>query len=409
MDEREKDIKQRFDRLTNELNERTRRLLAASEAMTIGRGGITLVSRATGLSRKAISLGIKQLQEKTSIRPGRIRSVGGGRKKTVSKDLSLDEDLEGLVEPVTRGDPESPLRWTCKSVRTLAAELNRQGHQVSHQLVSELLHELGYSLQANRKTREGGEHLDRNAQFEHINAQTRLFLAQGEPVISVDAKKKELVGDFKNAGREWHPEGKAENVRVYDFPIPGLGRATPYGIYDLEHNSGWVNVGIDHDTAAFAVESIRRWWNEAGKPRYPEAKHLLISADGGGSNGSRVRLWQWELQQLADEIGMAITVCHLPPGTSKWNKIEHRLFAWISQNWRGKPLVEYAVIVKLIAATTTKAGLTVECQLDTNHYPTGRKLSDEEMSTLFFVADPFHGEWNYTLFPRTGSIETFIL
>jgi len=409
MDEREKDIKQRFDRLTNELNERTRRLLAASEAMTIGRGGITLVSRATGLSRKAISLGIKQLQEKTSISPGRIRSVGGGRKKTVSKDLSLDEDLEGLVEPVTRGDPESPLRWTCKSVRSLEVELKRQGHQVSYQLVSELLHELGYSLQANRKTREGGEHLERNAQFEHINAQTTLFLAQGEPVISVDAKKKELVGDFKNAGREWHPEGKAENVRVYDFPIPGLGRATPYGIYDLEHNSGWVNVGIDHDTAAFAVESIRRWWNEAGKPRYPEAKHLLISADGGGSNGSRVRLWKWELQQLADEIGMAITVCHLPPGTSKWNKIEHRLFAWISQNWRGKPLVEYAVIVKLIAATTTKAGLTVECQLDTNHYPTGRKLSDVEMSTLFFVADPFHGEWNYTLFPRTGSIETFIL
>jgi transposase len=409
MDEREKEIKQRFDRLANELNERTRRLLAASEAMTIGRGGITLVSRATGLSRKAISLGIKQLQEKTSIREGRIRSIGGGRKKTVSKDLSLDEDLEGLVEPVTRGDPESPLRWTCKSVRTLAAELNRQGHQVSHQLVSELLHELGYSLQANRKTREGSEHLDRNAQFEHLNAQTRLFLAQGEPVISVDAKKKELVGDFKNAGREWHPEGEPEQVRVYDFPIPGLGRATPYGIYDLEHNSGWVNVGIDHDTAAFAVESIRQWWNEEGKQRYPEAKRLLISADGGGSNGSRVRLWKWELQQLADELGLAITVCHLPPGTSKWNKIEHRLFAWISQNWRGKPLVDYAVIVKLIAATTTEAGLTGECHLDTNTYPTGRKISDEQMSTLFLVADPFHGEWNYTLFPRTGSIETFIL
>jgi transposase len=409
MDEREKEIKQRFDRLANELNERTRRLLAASEAMTIGRGGITLVSRATGLSRKAISLGIKQLQEKTSISPGRIRSIGGGRKKTVSKDLSLDEDLEGLVEPVTRGDPESPLRWTCKSVRTLAEELNRQGHQVSHQLVSELLHELGYSLQANRKTREGSEHLDRNAQFEHLNAQTRLFLAQGEPVISVDAKKKELVGDFKNAGREWHPEGEPEQVRVYDFPIPGLGRATPYGIYDLEHNSGWVNVGIDHDTAAFAVESIHQWWNEEGKQRYPEAKRLLISADGGGSNGSRVRLWKWELQQLADELGLAITVCHLPPGTSKWNKIEHRLFAWISQNWRGKPLVDYAVIVKLIAATTTEAGLTVECHLDTNTYPTGRKISDEQMSTLFLVADPFHGEWNYTLFPRTGSIETFIL
>jgi transposase len=327
MDEREKNIKQRFDLLAKELNERTRRLLAASEAMTIGRGGISIVSRATGLSRKAISLGIKQLQEEASLSPGRIRRAGGGRKKTVAKDLSLDEDLEGLIEPVTRGDPESPLRWTCKSLRKLAAELNQQGHQISHQLVSELLHELGYSLQANRKTREGGEHPDRNAQFEQINMQTKSFLAQGEPVISVDAKKKELVGDFKNAGREWHPEGEPEEVRVYDFPLPGLGRATPYGIYDLESNTGWVNVGIDHDTAAFAVESIRRWWNEKGKHRYPEAKRLLISADGGGSNGSRVRLWKWELQHLADEIGLAITVCHLPAGTSKWNKIEHRLFA----------------------------------------------------------------------------------
>jgi len=372
-------------------------------------GGIALVSRATGLSRKAISLGIKQLQEEATINPGRIRRVGGGRKKTVTKDLSLDEDLEQLIEPVTRGDPESPLRWTCKSVRKLASELNRQGHQVSHQLVSELLHELGYSLQANRKTREGGVHPDRNAQFEQINAQSKIFLAQGEPVISVDAKKKELVGDFKNAGREWHPEGEPEEVRVYDFPLPGLGRATPYGVYDLERNMGWVNVGIDHDTAAFAVESIRRWWNEEGKRRYPEAKRLLISADGGGSNGSRVRLWKWELQHLADELGLAITVCHLPPGTSKWNKIEHRLFAWISQNWRGKPLVDYAVIVKLIAATTTEAGLTVQCQLDTNRYPTGCKISDEQMSTLFIVADAFHGEWNYTLFPRTGPIESFIL
>jgi Rhodopirellula transposase DDE domain len=317
--------------------------------------------------------------------------------------------LERLVEPVTWGDPESPLRWTCKSVRKLAAELNQQGHQISHQLVSELLHALGYSLQANRKTREGGSHPDRNAQFEQVNAQTKSFLTQGEPVISVDAKKKELVGDFKNPGHEWHPKGEPEEVRVYDFPIPGLGRATPYGIYDLECNMGWVNVGIDHDTATFAVESIRRWWNEEGRQRYPEAKRLLISADGGGSNGSRVRLWKWELQHLADEIGLAITVCHLPPGTSKWNKIEHRLFAWISQNWRGKPLVDYAVIVKLIAATTTEAGLTVQCQLDTNRYPTGRKISDEEMTTLFIVPDAFHGEWNYTLFPRTGSIESFIL
>jgi transposase len=409
MDEREKAIKQRFDLLAKELNERTRRLFAASEAMTIGRRGIAMVSRATGLSRKAISLGIKQLQEEARISSGRIRRGGGGRKKTVTKDLSLSEDLERLVEPVTRGDPESPLRWTCKSVRKLAAELNREGHQVSHQLVSELLHALGYSLQANRKTREGGQHPDRNAQFEQINAQTQLFLAQGEPVISVDAKKKELVGDFKNPGHEWHPEGEPEEVRVYDFPIPGLGRATPYGIYDLEGNTGWVNVGIDHDTAAFAVESIRRWWNQEGRQRYPEAKRLLISADGGGSNGSRVRLWKWELGHLADEIGLAITVCHLPPGTSKWNKIEHRLFAWISQNWRGKPLVDYAIILKLIAATTTEAGLTVQCQLDTNRSPTGRKLSDEEMSTLFIVPDAFHGEWNYTLFPRTGSIESFIL
>ncbi len=408
MDEREKAIKQRFDLLAGELNERTRRVLAASEAMTIGRGGIALVSRATGLSRKAISLGIKQLQQEASISPGRIRRAGGGRKKTVTKDLSLSKDLERLVEPVTRGEPESPLRWTCKSVRQLATELSRQGHQISHQLVSELLHERGYSLQANRKTREGGSHPDRNAQFEQINAQAKNFLAQGEPVISVDAKKKELVGDFKNPGREWHPEGEAEEVRVYDFPLPGLGRATPYGIYDLECNAGWVNVGIDHDTAAFAVESIRQWWKKEGRQRYPEAKRLLISADGGGSNGSRVRLWKWELQHLADEIGLAITVCHLPPGTSKWNKIEHRLFAWISQNWRGKPLVDYAIIVKLIAATTTEAGLTVQCQLDTNRYPTGRKISDEEMSTLFIVADTFHGEWNYTLFPRTGSIESFI-
>src|SRR6266700_3638240 len=299
MDEREKAIRQRFDLLAKELNERTRRLLAASEAIILGRGGIAIVSRATGLSRKAISLGIKQLQEEASISPGRIRRRGGGRKTTVTKDLSLDEDLERLIEPVTRGDPESPLRWTCKSVRKLASELNRQGHQVSHQLVSELLHELGYSLQANRKTREGGEHPDRNAQFEQINAQTKIFLAQGEPVISVDAKKKELVGDFKNAGCEWHPEGEPEEVRVYDFPLPGLGRATPYGVYDLERNKGGVNVGIDHDTAAFAVESIRRWWNEEGQRSYPEAKRLLIvlmaeaaMARGSVCGNGNFSIWQ---------------------------------------------------------------------------------------------------------------------
>jgi transposase len=396
----EEAIRRRFKLVAGELNERSRRLVAASEAVALGWGGISAVSRATGLSRKAISHGVKELQEAGGAREGQIRRRGGGRKKTVTKDPRLVEDLEGLVEPLTRGDPESPLRWTCKSLRKLAEELARQGHQVSHQLVSEMLHELGYSLQANRKTREGGEHPDRNAQFEHVNAQAEAFLAAGEPVVSVDAKKKELVGDFKNPGREWYPQGEPKEVRVYDFPIRGLGRATPYGVYDLGQNAGWVNVGMDHDTAAFAVESIRRWWNTVGQSQYPEAKRLLISADGGGSNGSRVRLWKWELQQLADETGLSITVCHLPPGTSKWNKIEHRLFAWISQNWRGKPLTSYAVILKLIAATTTEAGLTVQCQLDTNIYPAGRKVTDEEMASLSILPHSFHGEWNYTILPR---------
>ncbi len=376
--------------------------------MAIGWGGISAVSRATGLSRQVISDGIKELQEGERAGDGRIRRKGGGRKSTVSKDPRLCEDLERLVEPVTRGDPESPLRWTSKSVRKLAKELQHLGHQVSHELVSELLHGLGYSLQANRKTREGGTHPDRDAQFEHLNAQAEAFLSAGDPVVSVDAKKKELVGDFKNPGREWHPQGKPEEVRVYDFPIPQLGRATPYGVYDLARNAGWVNVGIDHNTAAFAVESIRSFWNEVGRQQYPQARRLLISADGGGSNGSRVRLWKWELQQLADETGLAITVCHLPPGTSKWNKIEHRLFAWISQNWRGKPLTSYAMILKLIAATTTEAGLTVQCQLDTNRYPVGRKISDEQMATLSIRPDSFHGEWNYTILPRSTAIDNVI-
>lgn len=405
---REEEIKQRYERVSGELNERTRRLVAASEALAIGWGGVSVVSRATGLSRRVISQGIKELQEGTKAGEGRIRHRGGGRKSNVSKDPRLGEDLERLVEPVTRGDPESPLRWTSKSVRKLAKELQRMGHQVSHELVSELLHGLGYSLQANRKTREGGEHPDRDGQFEHLNAQAEAFLAAGEPVVSVDAKKKELVGDFKNPGREWHPQGAAEQVRVYDFPIAGLGRATPYGVYDLGRNEGWVNVGIDHDTAAFAVESIRRWWKAVGQSQYPEAKRLLISADGGGSNGSRVRLWKWELQQLADETGLSITVCHLPPGTSKWNKIEHRLFAWISQNWRSKPLTSYAVILQLIAATTTQAGLTVQCQLDNNTYPAGRKVSDEEMATLSIRPDSFHGEWNYTILPRATLVDNVI-
>jgi len=404
----EEEIKQRYVRISGDLTERTRRLFAANEALSLGWGGISVVSRASGLSRQMISDGIQELRGGMQAEEGRVRRKGGGRKSNVSKDPRLSEDLERLVEPVTRGDPESPLRWTSKSVRKLAKELQGLGHQVSHELVSELLHGLGYSLQALRKTREGGEHPDRDEQFEHLNAQAAAFLAAGEPAVSVDAKKKELVGDFKNPGREWHPQGAAEEVRVYDFPIKGLGRATPYGVYDLGRNAGWVSVGIDHDTAAFAVQSIRSWWNAVGKKQYPEAKRLLISADGGGSNGSRVRLWKWELQQLADETGLSITVCHLPPGTSKWNKIEHRLFAWISQNWRGKPLVSYAVILQLIAATTTKAGLTVQCQLDTASYPAGRKLSDDEMATLSIQPDAFHGEWNYTILPRAASVDNII-
>jgi len=405
---KEEEIKQRYERIAGDLTERTRRLFAANEALSLGWGGISAVSRATGLSRQLISDGMQELRGGTRAQEGRVRRRGGGRKSNVSKDPKLYEDLEQLVEPVTRGDPQSPLRWTSKSVRKLAKELQGMGHQVSHELVSELLHALGYSLQANRKTQEGGTHADRNAQFEHLNAQAAAFLAAGEPAVSVDAKKKELVGDFKNPGREWQPQGVPEHVRVYDFPIKGLGRATPYGVYDLGRNAGWVNVGMDHDTAAFAVESLRRWWHGNGRQQYPEAKRLLISADGGGSNGSRVRLWKWELQQLADETGLAITVCHLPPGTSKWNKIEHRLFAWISQNWRGKPLVSYAVILKLIAATTTEAGLTVQCQLDTNLYPAGRKIADEDMATLSLKPDAFHGEWNYTISPRTISIDKVI-
>jgi transposase len=404
----EAEIKQRYERIAGELTERTRRLFAANEALSLGWGGISTVSRATGLSRPVISAGIQELQGGTQAESGRVRRKGGGRKSNVSKDAKLSEDLERLVEPVSRGDPESPLRWTSKSVRKLAKELQRLGHQASHELVSELLHGQGYSLQALRKTREGGEHADRDGQFEHLNAQAAAFLAAGEPVVSVDAKKKELVGDFKNPGREWHPQGEAEDVRVYAFPIQGLGRAIPYGVYDLGRNAGWVNVGIDHDTAAFAVQSIRSFWNEVGRQHYPQAKRLLISADGGGSNGSRVRLWKWELQQLADETGLSLTVCHLPPGTSKWNKIEHRLFAWISQNWRGKPLLSYAVILQVIAATTTEAGLTVQCQLDTTSYPAGRKIADEEMATLSIRPDAFHGEWNYTILPRAASDDNVI-
>ena len=358
MDTPEDDIRQRYERVTWVLDERGRRAVAAAEALTLGRGGITAVSRATGLSRKAIALGIKELTGAvSSAAPGRVRRPGGGRKPLVETDPTLQRDLERLIEPVTRGDPESPLRWTCKSLRRLAGELHAQGHRLSHEKVAQLLHAAGYSLQANRKTREGTDHPDRDAQFAHLNATTEGFLAAGDPVISVDTKKKELVGDFKNGGREWRPKGEPEEVRVHDFIVPELGRVSPYGVSDLAANAGWVSVGLDHDTAAFAVASIRRWWERTGRRRYPTARRLLISADGGGSNGSRLRLWKWELQRLADATGLAITVCHLPPGTSKWNKIEHRLFSFISQNWRGKPLVSYAVILSLIAATTTSTGL----------------------------------------------------
>jgi len=392
----------RFEKLAPFLDERMRRLVAASESLAIGFGGTSQVSRQTGVSRRAIIRGIKELDEAPSVQGGRVRRPGGGRKRTVDKDASLKTDLERLVDPVTRGDPESPLRWTCKSVRKLAEELNRLGHQTSHRMVAELLHELGYSLQANRKTLEGSSHADRDQQFQHINQHVTEFLQQQQPVISVDTKKKELVGNFKNHGAELRPKGDPEPVRVHDFVIPELGRAAPYGVYDLANNSGWVSVGVDHDTSAFAVETIRRWWYRMGQQSYPQATELLITADSGGSNGSRVRLWKVELQRLADETGLELRVCHLPPGTSKWNKIEHRLFSFISQNWRGKPLVSHQVIVDLIAATSTKTGLKVRAQIDSNLYPSGLKVSDKQVAALHIERDAFHGEWNYKILPQVS-------
>jgi len=401
-------IKKRFECIEPFLDERMRRLFAAAEASAIGHGGITKVSRATGISRPTIAAGLEELTAPSLADTKRVRKAGGGRKRTIDKDPTLLQDLEGLIEPTSRGDPESPLRWTSKSVRKLAQELNRMGHRVSHRLVADLLHELDYSLQANRKTKEGDSHPDRDAQFEHINAQVKAFQAASQPAISVDTKKKELVGDFKNGGREWQPKGEPEKVRVHDFLIPELGKVAPYGIYDITHNLGWVNVGIDHDTATFAVESIRRWWYSMGRPLYSDAYQLLITADGGGSNGYRLRLWKVELQKLADETGLSIKVCHLPPGTSKWNKIEHRLFSYISQNWRGKPLVSYEVIVNLIAATTTTTRLRVHSQLDTQSYPKGVKVSDAELAQVNIQRDDFHGEWNYTISPTAQSNDTVI-
>jgi transposase len=396
-------VRRRFRLIEKHLDERMRRLVAAAEAEAIGSGGVSLVARATGVSRRAIRSGARELTARGPhpLAAGRIRRPGGGRKRTVEQDPTLIADLETLIEPTARGDPESPLRWTCKSVRRLAAELTRQGHRTSHRMVAELLHEQGYSLQANRKTIEGTHHPDRNAQFEYINARVRACLRRGEPAISVDTKKKELVGPFKNGGREWAAQGQPTPVRVHDFVLPGLGRAIPYGVYDLGTNTGWVSVGIDHDTAAFAVESIRRWWKWMGVRAYPHARRLLITADAGGSNGARVRLWKVELQQLADELRLPISVCHFPPGTSKWNKIEHRLFSFISQNWRGQPLISHEVIVKLIASTTTTTGLRVRSRLDTTSYPAGLKVSRQAVDAVALRPESFHGDWNYTIHPKS--------
>jgi Rhodopirellula transposase DDE domain len=400
-----KPIRDRYAALWPQLDERGRRCFAASEARAAGYGGIAATARATGIARSTIGRGLKDLADGSDLPAGRMRRPGGGRKPLTEVDTTLSDDLLALVWPSERGDPMSPLRWTCKSLRRIASELRSLGHRISHTVVGELLKREGFSLQANRKTREGAGHADRDAQFEHINARVAQALADEQPVISVDTKKKELVGDFKNAGREWRPKGSPEEVRVHDFLIKELGRAVPYGVYDLATNAGWVSVGVDHDTAAFAVQTIRRWWHEVGQPRYPHARCLTITADGGGSNGSRVRLWKRELQGLADEIGLDISVHHFPPGTSKWNKIEHRLFSFITLNWRATPLVSYQVIVDLIANTTTRTGLSVRSELDTNSYPKGITVPDDEMAAINIVRDEFHGEWNYTIRPRYQSGE----
>jgi hypothetical protein len=393
-------IRSRFAAVSRHLNERERRLLAATEASASGYGGIAAVAQATGIAASTIGRGLKELAGETAVVLGRVRRKGGGRKPLVVTNPDLLRDLMALVEPGERGDPMSPLRWTCKSLRQLAAELTARGHQISHTVVGELLKRQKFSLQANSKTHEGGDHPDRDVQFTHINQSVKAALAAQQPVISVDTKKKELIGNFKNAGREWRGKNSPEEVNVYDFLSKALGRAVPYGIYDIAANAGWVSVGMNHDTSAFAVQTIRRWWQDIGRVRYPDAKCLTITCDGGGSNGYRVKLWKRELQGLADELGIDITVHHLPPGTSKWNKIEHRLFSFISMNWRAKPLISYRVIVDLISATTTDTGLTVRCELDTNLYPKGIVVSDEEMAALNILRAEFHGEWNYTIKPR---------
>jgi hypothetical protein len=392
-------LRTRYARMVPFLDERGRRLFVAGEALSLGHGGVTAAAAATGMARSTINRGMADLKAGRDDLGGAVRRPGGGRKRAVETQPGLLAALEALIEDAIRGDPEAPLRWVSRSQRNIAEALRRQGFEVSQKLVGRLLRALEYSCQANRKTREGSSHPDRNAQFAYINATVKTAITAGEPAISVDTKKKELVGDFRNPGRELRPKGDPEPVRVHDFKIPELGKVAPYGVYDIAANQGWVNVGIDADTAAFAVESIRRWWERLGRARYPEAGRLVITADCGGSNGARVRLWKRELQRFANETGLAVTVAHLPPGTSKWNRIEHRLFAYISQNWRGKPLVSHQVIIQLIGATTTDTGLTVTCDIDADSYPKGIKVSDAEMDAINIERHTFHGDWNYTIKP----------
>lgn len=393
-------LAQRYERLLPYLDERQKRLLVAADAELLGYGGVSQVSQASGLSRATISRGKQELGS-VGAPVDRVRQVGGGRKRQSDKDPSLCESLEALVSPLSRGDPESPLRWTSKSTRQLARALETEGHRISHQTVADLLKRLGYSLQANQKTKEGEDHPDRDAQFQYINDRAKEDLKEGSPVISVDTKKKELVGEYKNNGREWRPKGCPEPVNLHDFPDPKVGKAIPYGIYDVGRNTGWVNVGKDHDTAGFAVESIRRWWRVMGRAIYPHAKRLLICADAGGSNSYRTGQWKVELQAFSDATGLSVTVCHYPAGTSKWNAIEHRLFSFISLNWRGRPLVSHEVVVELIGSTRTEAGLEVTAQLDAGTYPLGVKATDDQIAQLQIQGHPFHPEWNYTFTPRT--------
>jgi hypothetical protein len=393
-------IARKYFVLRTHFDERSRRMWAATEAKGLGYGGVSIVSRATGISRRAIHRGLLEIDEGDVLSPHRIRRPGGGRKSVEVHSPDLSSRLESLIEPLSRGDPESPLRWTVKSTRRLAVELSSQGFAVSHMVVAKLLHGMNYSLQGNRKTREGNHHPDRNAQFEHINSKVSKALREKQPVISVDTKKKELIGNYANGGSKWLRRGKAIPVNGHDFPAPSIPRAYPYGVYDIGRNRGFVNIGTDHDTASFAVESIRQWWRAEGRKEYPVARQLMITADGGGSNGSRLRLWKWEVQGLSNELGLPIVVCHFPPGTSKWNKVEHRLFSFISGNWRGEPLVDYETVVKLISRTTTSSGLRVACRLDRRCYPTGRQISPKEMKEINLVPDGFHGNWNYTIAPK---------